>query len=58
LEEAAKTFGDTDREVNILISGSVRSSLVESFDMVHVGPRELRGREEQVEIYMLKGDCP
>jgi class 3 adenylate cyclase len=58
LEEAAKTFGDTDREVNILISGSVRSSLVESFDMVHVGPRTLRGREEQVEIYMLKGDCP
>jgi class 3 adenylate cyclase len=58
LEEAAKTFGDTDREVNILISGSVRSSLVESFDMVHVGPRVLRGREEQVEIYMLKGDCP
>ncbi len=58
LEEAAKTFGDTDREVNILISGSVRSSLVESFDMVHVGPRALRGREEQVEIYMLKGDCP
>jgi class 3 adenylate cyclase len=58
LEEAGKTFGETEREVNILISGAVRSSLVEPFELVHVGPQTLRGREEQVEIYVLKGDSP
>jgi adenylate cyclase len=56
LEEAGKTIGDTDSQVNILISGSVKSSLAKPFELVHVGPHTLRGREEQVEIYMLRGD--
>jgi adenylate cyclase len=58
LEEAGKMFGDKNGEVNILISGSVRSSLVKSFEIVHVGAQTLRGREGKVEIYVLKGDGP
>ena len=58
LEESGKTLGDTDSQVNILVSGSVRSSLVEPFELVHVGPQTLRGREEQVEVYVLKGSSP
>ena len=54
LEEAGKTLGDTGRNVNILISGSVRGSLVKSVDLEHLGPKTLRGREEQVEVYVLR----
>lgn len=54
LEEAGKTLGDTDSNVNILISGSVKGSLVKSLDLDHLGPKTLRGREEQVEVYALK----
>ncbi len=55
LEEAGKSFGQTGDETNILISGATRGSLSAPFDLHHVGPQTLRGREEQVEIYVLTG---
>lgn len=58
LEEAGKSFGAAegpDVDVNILISGATRGSLSEPFELHHVGPQTLRGREEQVEIYVLSG---
>ena len=58
LEEAGKAFGETTGETNILISGATRGSLSQPFDVVHVGPQTLRGREEQVEIYVLTGPSP
>ncbi|UCH75654.1 MAG: hypothetical protein JSU82_07430 [Rhodospirillales bacterium] len=53
LEELGKTLSVTDSDVGIFISGAVKGSFVKSFDVVHLGPQELRGREEQVEVYLL-----
>jgi len=53
LEELAKSVGDTDADVRIFISGSVKGSFVKPFDLVPLGPQQLRGREESVEVYML-----
>jgi len=54
LMEAGKTQGDASGNVNILISGSVRSSLVKSYKFEHLGPHTLRGRKEPVQIHVLK----
>ncbi len=55
LEEAGKTLSDADEDVTVFISGSVKGSFVKPFDLVHLGPQKLRGREEQVEVYLLRG---
>jgi adenylate cyclase len=58
LEEAGKTLGTPEAEVNILASGAVRSALVHPLDFDHIGAKKLRGREELVEIYALNvGEC-
>lgn len=56
LEEAGKTLGDKKDDVIILVSGAIKGSLVKSFDLVHLGPQTLRGRDEQVEVYSLRGN--
>ena len=56
LEEAAKIFGDPNRDVNILVSEAIRSGLVETYVLSELGPQTLRGREEPVETYLLEGE--
>ena len=53
LEEAAKTIGNPDAEVNILVSAAVRSALVTRRRFERMGAHKLRGREELVEVYSL-----
>lgn len=53
IEQLGKTVGKTEDTVNILVSGAVRSALMKSLPMTHLGPHSLRGRSEQVEIYYL-----
>ena len=55
LEELGKQLGRTQDDVNILVSGTLRSSLLTAFDLTHLGPQQLRGRTEQVEVYALNG---
>ena len=55
LEELGKQLGRTQDDVNILVSGTLRSSLLTAFDLTHLGPQQLRGRTEQVEVYVLNG---
>jgi class 3 adenylate cyclase len=54
LEEAGKTLGAPEAEINILASSAVRGALVHPLDFDHIGAHKLRGREELVEIYALK----
>jgi class 3 adenylate cyclase len=54
LEEAGKTLGNPEAEVNILVSSGVRGALVHPLDFDHIGAHKLRGREELVEIYALR----
>lgn len=58
LQEAGKFVGNVGAEVNVLLSGAVRGALLDSFGVEHVGPRKLRGRAEQVEVYALTVDAP
>jgi class 3 adenylate cyclase len=58
LEEAAKTLSDTDSDVTVFISGSVKGSLVMPFNLIHLGSQKLRGREEHVEVYVLTDQNP
>ncbi|MHA1565261.1 MAG: adenylate/guanylate cyclase domain-containing protein, partial [Alphaproteobacteria bacterium] len=53
LMEAGKTLGDTNGNVNVLVSGSVRKALVKSYNLEHLGPQTLRGRKEQVQVHVL-----
>jgi class 3 adenylate cyclase len=53
IEELARAVGSTQETVNILAGGSVRSALVKTLPMAHLGPHSLRGRSELVEIYAL-----
>ncbi len=53
LEEAGRVLGNTQGEVNILVSSSVRSALVQPIEFERIGAHKLRGREELVEIYSL-----
>ena len=55
LQELGKSLGDTDAEVNVLMSGAVRERLTEKFSLRPLGSQEVRGRREKVEIYVLKG---
>jgi class 3 adenylate cyclase len=54
LEEIGKQLGHPENEVNILISGAVKAALMEPLPLTHLGPQDLRGRTEQVEIYALE----
>ncbi|MES0824332.1 adenylate/guanylate cyclase domain-containing protein [Ruegeria sp. SCP11] len=54
LEEAGRTLGNIEDEVNVLTSSSVRSALVKPLEFERIGAHKLRGREELVEIYSLK----
>ncbi len=55
LEESGKVHGQAGSETNILVSGPSRSALVsDHFDLDHLGPLTLRGRKEQVEVYVLR----
>lgn len=54
LEESGKQIGDCDGEVNILVSGAVRAALVRPLEFDRIGAHQLRGREEMVEIYVLR----
>ncbi|MGI9369818.1 MAG: adenylate/guanylate cyclase domain-containing protein [Ruegeria sp.] len=56
LEEAGRTLGPLENEVNILVSSAVRSALVQPLTFEHIGAHKLRGREELVEIYSLQGE--
>jgi adenylate cyclase len=55
LEELGKEIGRTDDDINILVSGTLRAALLQPFDLTHLGPQKLRGRQEQVEVYVLNG---
>jgi class 3 adenylate cyclase len=57
LEELGKTAGQTSGEVNILVSGAVRSALVKPIALTHVGSHELRGRTEHIEVYELSDEA-
>ncbi len=54
LEEAGKILGDTEQDVNILVSGAIKGSLAKPFNLEHLGPQALRGRVELLEVYALK----
>ncbi len=54
LMEAGKTLGGTNENVNILVSDTVRSRLVKSYDLENLGPQTLRGREKPVQVYVLR----
>ncbi len=54
LEEAGRTLGNIEDEVNVLTSSSVRSALVKPLEFERIGAHKLRGREELVEIYSLR----
>lgn len=58
LEEMSRSLGETEAQVNILVSGAVREALMEDFAFDPLGPREVRGRREPVEIFVLKGPPP
>ncbi|WP_170475662.1 adenylate/guanylate cyclase domain-containing protein [Ruegeria arenilitoris] len=53
LEEAGRSLGNSESEVNVLTSSSVRSALVKPLEFERIGAHKLRGREELVEIYSL-----
>ena len=53
LEAMSRTLGNVDGQVNILVSGALRSALSQPFDLIHLGAHQVRGRREKVEIYML-----
>jgi class 3 adenylate cyclase len=55
LEELGRSLGNVEAEVNILISGSLRGALTRPFALEPLGPQEIRGRRERVEVYVLKG---
>ena len=53
LEAMSRTLGNVDGQVNILVSGALRSALSQPFDLIHLGAHQVRGRREKVEIYLL-----
>jgi class 3 adenylate cyclase len=53
MEELGKIVGQPSGEVNILVSGAVRSALVNPMALTYLGSHELRGRTEHVEVYQL-----
>lgn len=53
LEQLGRHFGDASADVNILISGDIKSELTEHIEIEDLGPRKLRGRSERVEVYVL-----
>lgn len=55
LEAMSRALGNVDGQVNILVSGALRSALSQPFDLIHLGAHEVRGRREKVEIYLLNG---
>ncbi len=55
LEQMGRHVGDKNADVSILISGAIQSDLSEKVETVALGPRELRGRTEKVEVYALLG---
>lgn len=55
LEELGEHLGDTESEVNILLSGAVKVRLAAHHDLADLGLRRLRGRSEQVDVYALSG---
>jgi class 3 adenylate cyclase len=57
LEELGKIVGQTSGEVNILVSGAVRSALVKPIALTHLGSHALRGRTEHVEVYELADEA-
>ncbi len=55
LEAMSRTLGNVDGQVNILVSGALRSALSQPFDLIHLGAHQVRGRREKVEVYLLNG---
>ena len=55
LEEMGRSLGEVSAPVNILISGALKESLTTAFDLTPLGPCEIRGRREKVEIFVLNG---
>ncbi len=53
LEQMGRNFSDNNADVSILISGAIKSGLSEPIETTDLGPRELRGRTEKVEVYVL-----
>ena len=56
LEELGKRLGDTEGQVNVLLSGAVKDGLLQHYDLADLGARRLRGRSEPVEVYALRGN--
>lgn len=54
LEEAGNVLGDPEAEVNILVSNAVKGALLRPQNFERIGAQKLRGREEVVEVYLLK----
>lgn len=53
LSEVGRTRGGGGREVMILLSAQVRTSLRGAFALDSLGPQPLRGRREKVEVFSL-----
>lgn len=62
LEEAGKDLGGESADVVVLISGTVKSAVMEGFDLAPLGRHVLRGRSEEIEVFALEaksgGDPP
>jgi len=56
LEQLGKRLGDTEGQVNVLLSGAVKDGLLQHYDLADLGACRLRGRSEQVEVYALRGN--
>ena len=54
LTEVADTIVGVDRDVSILVTSAVKDCLIEPLELRHIGPRPLRGRTEQVELYEIQ----
>ncbi len=54
LEETGKQLSGGEQDVIILVSSAVQSALMEDFSLAPLGPRKLRGRSEEIEVFALE----
>ena len=58
LEETGKQLGGGAQATIILVSGAVRAAVMEDYSLEPLGPRKLRGRSEEIEVFALEGAPP
>jgi len=54
LEETGKQLGGGAQDTIILVSGAVRAAVMEDYNLEPLGPRKLRGRSEEIEVFALE----